>query len=202
MHSPHERNCVKIINDGFLPKVPNSRTCYSYVIAISQMILDEGETLEDLPPDIILQHKCPYYEDDNRMRLMGPKNGSWTFHYSEPVKICLDKQSDHYKSFGIQCLHTSGRTYEITSALYPFFMTTNCSMRLFLGEVAFIEQKWNSHSIITNDHGLKGLSKEISANDFDEAPYFNHTEDAMCDEAENVGVNPSKNGSFDKRPRT
>ncbi|CAL1535710.1 unnamed protein product [Lymnaea stagnalis] len=170
---------------------------------MSQMILDEGETFEDLPPDIILQRKCPYYEDFHRMRLMGPKNGSWTLHETEPVKtICLDKDPYNLISYGIQCLHTTGRTYEITSRLYPFFMTPNCSMRLFLGEVAFIKQRRYSHWIITNDHGLKGLSKEISAHDFAEAPYFNHTYDAMCDEEENVGVNPSKNGSFDRRPRT
>ncbi|CAL1535709.1 unnamed protein product [Lymnaea stagnalis] len=166
------------------------------------MILDEGETLEDLPPDIILQQKCPYYEGIHPMRLRGPKNGSWTLHDSEPVKNCLDKQSDFYRSFGIQCLHTTGRTYEIASTLYPFYLTPNCSMRFFLGEIALIETSLNIYLIITNDHGLKGLSKEISVNDFDEAPYFNHSYDAICVEIENRAVNPSKNGSFDKRPRT
>ncbi|CAL1545824.1 unnamed protein product [Lymnaea stagnalis] len=195
LHSPHERNCVKIMLDGFEPKTPNSRNCKSNVYTTGRIILDEGETLENLPQSIIIQFKCPYFTQKGVLHAKGRQDGLWTWPLEGQLKECAYPEStQRYWN----CTHSEGRTYRFITWKNPFFATKYCRMRLFLAKV--IEDHIGRK--LTKEFGLMGLSRELSFTEFIEAPYYDTKYDDWCNQAVPPQVFESRNGASYIRPAT
>ncbi|CAL1542428.1 unnamed protein product [Lymnaea stagnalis] len=200
MHSPHEMKGVNIILDGFEPKTPNSRTCVTYFVATGQMILDDGETLDNLPPHIIVQLKCPPYAKEDRALKLGPQNGGWFLHYDVPLNRCAPPDGRVAKPkliVFLNCWLSTGKTYRISALISYFYDVKYCSMRISLGNVT----RTRFYKSIINYPEQKGLSNEVHLIDFTEAPYYNTTRDAYCDQKFMMSKRmASRNGAFEIRP--
>ncbi|CAL1542429.1 unnamed protein product [Lymnaea stagnalis] len=165
------------------------------------MTLDEGETLDNLPPHIIVQFKCPYYPSKERVHKSGPKDGSWFEDHGAPLNSCAPLEGTIANdSLTLKCSHSAGKTYRITIKIACFFYVKYCSIRLFLGDFITNEHRQK----IVHDPRLEGLSNEFPFMAFMEEPYYNTTHDAYCEEILSVPrssrVLASTNGASATRP--